>query len=255
LRFGPFGKAEPFRKSARRSRRQWLRYNHGWQLIRVRLLVQLYLSPRKTLPVANSLSFDMSRAVVLSMDLQAAIVSIHTKGQGDLLTRVASVLEAARDRGLSAIHVQVGFRPGLPEISSRNSLFSAIKYSVQHQRLFQGSAGAIDPAVVPQGEDIIITKYRISAFTGTDLDMILRAREIGTLILFGIATSGVVLSRLLHAVDADYRVIVVKDCCADLDPEVHGCLVEKIFRRLATVLSADQLIDAMGESTAGPPLH
>jgi nicotinamidase-related amidase len=205
--------------------------------------------------VANSFSFDISRAAVLSMDLQAAIVSIYTKGQGDLLTRVASVLKKARDQGLRVIHVQVGFRPGLPEISSRNSLFSAIKNSVQHQQLFQGSGGAIHAAVAPQGEDIIITKHRISAFTGTDLDMILRAREIETLILFGIATSGVVLSTLLHAVDADYRVIVVKDCCADLDPEVHGCLVEKIFPRLATVLSAGQLIEAMGESTAGPPLH
>jgi nicotinamidase-related amidase len=205
--------------------------------------------------VARPFSFEISRAAVLSMDLQAAIVSIYTKGQGDLLTRVASVLKKARDQGLSVIHVQVGFRPGLPEISSRNSLFSAIKNSVQHQQLFQGSGGAIHAAVAPQGEDIIITKHRISAFTGTDLDMILRAREIETLILFGIATSGVVLSTLLHAVDADYRVIVVKDCCADLDPEVHGCLVEKIFPRLATVLSAGQLTEAMGESTAGPPLH
>jgi len=41
-------------------------------------------------------------------------------------------------------------------------------------------------------------------------------------------------------------VIVVKDCCADLDPEIHACLVDKVFPRLARVLSADELIDAMG---------
>ena len=75
--------------------------------------------------------------------------------------------------------------------------------------------------------------------------MILRAREIETLILFGIATSGVVLSTLLHASDADYRLIVVKDCCTDLDPEVHSCLMEKVFPRLATVLSAGELIKAL----------
>jgi len=45
--------------------------------------------------VANSLSFDISRAAVLSMNLQAAIVSVYTKGQGDLLTRVAGVLKEA----------------------------------------------------------------------------------------------------------------------------------------------------------------
>jgi len=52
--------------------------------------------------------------------------------------------------------------------------------------------------------------------------MILRAKEIDTLVLFGIATSGVVLSTLLDASDADYRLIVVKDCCLDNDADVHA---------------------------------
>lgn len=196
--------------------------------------------------MAKPFSFDTARTAVLSMDLQTGIVSVYAKGQADFLTRVANVLKKARDLGLTIIHVQVGFRPGLPEISSRNPLFTAIKNSAQRQQLFQGPAGAIHPTVAPQGEDIVVTKHRISAYAGTDLDMILRARGIETLILFGIATSGVVLSTLLHASDADYGVIVVKDCCADRDPEVHACLVEKVFPRLARVLSADELIDAMG---------
>jgi len=74
----------------------------------------------------------------------------------------------------------------------------------------------------------------------------LRAKEIETLILFGIATSGVVLATLLDAVDADYRLIVVKDCCTDADPEVHRCLADKVFPRLASVVTAGEVIDAMG---------
>jgi hypothetical protein len=45
------------------------------------------------------------------------------------------------------IHVQVGFRPNLPEVSTRNLLFAAIKSSPQHQCLFQGAAGATHAAV------------------------------------------------------------------------------------------------------------
>ncbi len=75
--------------------------------------------------------------------------------------------------------------------------------------------------------------------------MILRAKEIDTLILFGIATSGVVLSTLLEASDADYRVLVVKDCCIDTDLHLHACLIEKLFPRRATMLSADELRDAL----------
>ena len=62
------------------------------------------------------------------MDLQAAIVSIYTKGQGDLPTRVASVLKKARDRGLSVIHVRVGFRPGMPEIMESQASQRALDF-------------------------------------------------------------------------------------------------------------------------------
>ena len=191
---------------------------------------------------------EVTRTALLSMDLQSAIVAHYTKGQEDFLPRVAGVLKAARDRKILTIHVQVGFRPGLPEISSRNQIFGAIKDSSQWQQVFQGDAGAIHPAVAPQPGEIVVTKHRISAFTGTDFDMILRANNIETLVLFGIVTSGVVLATLLQACDADYRVIVVKDCCVDQDAEVHGALVGKVFPRLATILDAAEFADSLRES-------
>ena len=99
--------------------------------------------------------------------------------------------------------------------------------------------------VAPEAHDLVVTKHRVSAFAGTDLDMILRANDIETLILFGISTSGVVLSTVRHAADADYRLIVIKDCCADQDPEVHACLVDKVFPRQSTVVSADSFLNAL----------
>jgi nicotinamidase-related amidase len=193
------------------------------------------------------LSFDPARSAVLSMDLQTAVVAIYAKDQQDpLLARVASVQTRARTLGMRIIHVQVGFRPNLPEASARNLLLGAIKGSPRHQQLFQGSAGAIHPTVAPQGDDILIVKHRVSAFPGTDLEMILRANDIETLVLFGIATSGAVLSTLLDAADADYRLVVIKDCCADLDLELHACLIDKLFPRQATVLSAAEFLDAVG---------
>lgn len=191
------------------------------------------------------LSFDPARSAVLSMDNQAGIVSIYVKEPEDFLKHAASVLERSRSAGMKVIHVQVGFRPKLPEVGPRNPLFSAIKNSAQHQKLFQGALGAIHPALTPQDDDIVITKHRVDAFNGTDLEMILRANDIDTLILFGIATSGVVLSTLLHAADADYRVVVIQDCCADLDTELHACLVEKVFPRQGSVLSAAEYLEAL----------
>ena len=184
---------------------------------------------------------DPARTAVLAMDCQAGLVAVYAKPQEEFIARASRVLGAARHAGFQVIHVQVGFRPGLPEVSGRNKLFAAIKSSPEHQKFFEGASGAIHPALGPEPGDIVVTKHRISAFRGTDLEVILRARDIDTLVLFGIATSGVVLSTLLDAGDADYRVIVVSDCCADLDAELHKALLERLFPRRAEVVTGGEL--------------
>jgi nicotinamidase-related amidase len=185
-------------------------------------------------------TIDPVHSAMLSMDLQAGVVSIYTR-DNDLVTRAAALLQDGREAGLTIVHVKVGFRPGVPEIHSRNMLLGAIKNSPVHQQLFTEPAGLIHSAVSPQAGDLVVTKSRVGAFEGTDLALLLRAREIDTLVLFGIATSGVVLSTALTAADLDYRLFVVKDCCADLDEAVHGCLIEKVFPRCASVVSSDEL--------------
>jgi nicotinamidase-related amidase len=84
---------------------------------------------------------------------------------------------------------------------------------------------------------VVVTKRRVSAFAGSDLDVVLRAQSIGHLVLAGIATSGVVLSTLRQAADLDYQLTVLADGCLDADPEVHRVLLEKVFPRQAEVTS------------------
>jgi nicotinamidase-related amidase len=198
--------------------------------------------------MGNELSFDIARTALLAMDCQTGIVSIYAKPPEEFLERAATVLRAARHSGMTVVHVQVGFRPGLPEVSGRNKLFAAIKSSSQHQKLFEGATGAINPALGPEADDIVVTKHRVSAFAGTDLEMLLRAKDIDTLVLFGIATSGVVLSTLLHACDADYQLVVIADCCADLDAELHGTLLTRLFPQRAAVVTAGEFVQALPAS-------
>jgi nicotinamidase-related amidase len=195
--------------------------------------------------MAADISFDIAHTALVAMDCQAGIVSIYAKPPDEFVERASVVLRAARKAGMPVVHVQVGFRPGLPEVSSRNKLFAAIKSSSQHQQLFQGAAGAIHPALGPESDDIVVTKHRVNAFTGTDLEMLLRAMEVEAIVLFGIATSGVVLSTLLHASDADYKLVVIADCCADLDAELHGMLLNRLFPQRAEVLTAAEFVKAL----------
>jgi len=190
-------------------------------------------------------ALDPARTAVLSMDMQAGIVSIYAASDEGFTQRAAEILSKCRALNMMVIHIQVGFRPGLPEVSPRNAIFNAMRTSERHQRLFQGEMGKIHPALGPEEKDIVITKHRISAFTGTDLDMILRSNDIETLLLFGIATSGVVLATVLAAADADYRIVVVKDCCADQEPDLQNALLGKFFPRLGTVVTSAELLESL----------
>jgi len=193
--------------------------------------------------MTGQLSLDPARTAVLSMDLQAFLIPQFARDAEGLMARVAAVQGHARTLGIRVMHVRMGFRPGLPEINDRNAIFAAVKNNPKHWQAFAGEAGAIHRAGAPVGDEVVITKHRISAFAGTDLEMILRAGGIETLMLLGILTSGVVLASLLDAVDLDFRVAAIHDCCADRNPEVHACLVEKVFPHYATVLSAGEFLD------------
>lgn len=182
-------------------------------------------------------ALDPNRSALLSMDFQNSIVDAYG-GSDQLLERAATVQQKARESGVMVIHVHVGFRPGFPEIDERNPLFGAIKSSPERQKMFEGDGTSFHPTVAPVGDEVVITKRRVNAFTNSDLEMVLRAGHVDTLFLMGIATSGVVLSTLTYAADHDYRIFVIGDCCADRDPELHNALTERYFPNRGTVINS-----------------
>lgn len=187
---------------------------------------------------------EPSSAALLCMDFQTGIIGNFAGGDVDgLLARTAALLDAARQAKMQVGYVKVGFRPGYPEVSPNNQSFGAIRSSGR----FEGDAPGteIHPRVAPREGEFVVTKHRVGAFHGTDLDMILRANGVDTLVLAGVATSGVVLSTVRYAADADYRVIVAADCCGDGDPEVHRVLTEKVFPRQARVTTGQAIIAAL----------
>lgn len=84
----------------------------------------------------------------------------------------------------------------------------------------------------------MITKRRGSASAGTDLEAIC-GRGINEIALAGLATSGVVLHTLIDAADRDYAVTVLRDGCADPEPDLHDFLLDRVFSgRGASVLDS-----------------
>lgn len=178
------------------------------------------------------------------MDVQPGIVEALGSESEAYLSRVQSVVDAARKKRIKVIFVVVRFRKGYPEVSASNKSFSAIKERYSKTPLDE-EAETTQPVIKPIGDELVIAKKRVSAFAGSDLDMILRAQNIKKIILCGIATSGVVLSTIRYAADMDFELCVLADCCADSDPEVNKVLIEKVFPRQAEVVPIQYWIDSL----------
>lgn len=175
---------------------------------------------------------ENNKTVLLVMDMQSSILSTLPNSD-QLISNVAQAIAKARKHNIPVIYVVVGFRHGLPEISMNNKSFSAIRERMAGVDVQQWMK--IHPEIAPQQHDIVVTKRRVSAFSGSDLEVVLRGQNASHLVLTGIATSGVVLSTFCEASDKDFQLTVIEDCCADRDEEVHRVLTTKVFPRQAEV--------------------
>ena len=159
------------------------------------------------------------------------------------LERAKEVLDAARTAGIFVGYCISHFRPGYPEVSDRDANRAARRDS--GEVLPTDPAALIHHAVKPQEGEPVIAKHRTSAFSGSSFDMVLRSKNVETLILMGHSTSGVILSTVRLAADLDYHLIVVEDGCADRDEEVHDVLMRKVFPRQGTVVSSGEMVEAL----------
>src|SRR5918996_2690375 len=191
-----------------------------------------------------ALALDCQHTALLIADFYAATMgTIPHAVDRQVVEKTQRLQGAARDAGLFVCYCATVFRPGYVEISERNKTFRERKHSGQPP--IADPLQLIHPAVLPAAGEVVVGKHRVNALYGTALDLILRANSVDTLIILGYATSGVVLSTVRYAADSDYHLVVVEDCCADQDQEVHDFLTQRIFPRQAEVVSAASVIEAL----------
>jgi nicotinamidase-related amidase len=133
-----------------------------------------------------------------------------------LLPNVKSLLETARKAGVFVVYIKdtllknrISDSPGYIRrymISRKLDHPSQITMTV-----VEGSWGQQFPdEIAPLENEVIVRKYRSSAFYGTPLDMLLRNNNTKTLVIVGLATEGCVASTCRDAGN-EYFVVVIKD--------------------------------------------
>jgi nicotinamidase-related amidase len=183
-----------------------------------------------------------SSTVLLIMDYQQALVE---RIADDALVAAANrAIDAAHKKGIPVIFVRIAFRPGFPEAAASNGIFGGISKAGESMHQDSPTTQIFD-GLNRLDSDPVVLKRRVSAFSGSDLDALLRAAKAEHLVLAGIATGGVVLSTLRQAADLDFVMTVLNDACADSDAELHQVLNEKVFPRMAAVTSTDEWIASL----------
>lgn len=133
-----------------------------------------------------------------------------------IIEKINALTAWGRKKGHLVIHVRVGFHPHYRDTSTRSPLFKNAK---NHQALLLTEwGGQFCDQLQVEINDVQVIKHRVSAFYGTDLDLILRANSIESLILTGVSTSNAVELTAREAHDRDYEVILIEDateCASD----------------------------------------
>jgi ureidoacrylate peracid hydrolase len=145
-----------------------------------------------------------------------------------MVPRLARLIDGARAAGVPVFHIQMTVLPGRISDSPAQIRFNL--------RLHLGSDGVVEPLdytpdgsegqqiipeLAPRDGDVVIKKYRSSAFWGTNLDLLLRANGIKTCVVSGCTTEGCVESTARDAMFGDYYVVIPEDCVASDDRAQH----------------------------------
>lgn len=193
------------------------------------------------------LQLDTSKTVLLSMDYHNVVVAMSRAGSRGAIEKSAAALQGARSAGLTVLHVAVHRRPGFN--SPRNKFVSQMMGRPMPEGMTREQAMGYAPGTEPQGEEQVVHKPRIGAFYGSDLSALLGAKDIDTLVMMGMVTEFVVASTVREAVDRDYRVFVLEDCCAGFSDEAHDTSM-KLMDPLCYVVSSADFLESIGQKVS-----
>jgi nicotinamidase-related amidase len=196
------------------------------------------------------LQIDPARAALLLLDYQN--YNVHPEGYwaravpgsaeraAPAVARTAEVLAAARRTTITVIHVQNAWREGHPDVNPYTPWQADAKAA---GRSTEGTWGIeFVEALAPVESELVVRKRAVSGFAGTELDRLLRVRDISTLVIAGVVTNFAAEGTARDASDRGYRVIVLADCCESVTEEMHQFSITQILPAMAEVVNAADFI-------------
>lgn len=105
-----------------------------------------------------------------------------------------------------------------------------------------GTWGSEFYGIKPQEGDVVITKYRYSAFAGTCLELVLHSLQRDSLLFAGLTTCVCVDSSLRDGLMRDFHVALLADGCAEISREKHQYTLELVQNFFGPVVSSGEVL-------------
>jgi ureidoacrylate peracid hydrolase len=175
----------------------------------------------------------------------------NTKPLQAIEANLIRLADAARQVGTLVVWVRNAY-------TTKNNLYLSPVYIEQALRRFGGrsvTTPLCEPGswgqdfygrVQPQPDEAIVTKHRFNAFVGTDLEVILRAKSIQTVLICGVTTNICVESTARHAFFVDYYVVVPTDAVANWEKPAHDAALANINFGFGQLTTVDEVLSIWG---------
>ena len=149
------------------------------------------------------------------------------------------ILKACRKKGYDIIHVKLGAQTSDPRHTAK------INRKADFIVPMDAEKGRFFDEVKPQKGELVFPKTNGGAFTGTNLDFVLRNMDIESIILTGFLTDQCVLATALCGADIGYDVLLVDDACAGTTKENHEAVIRLAKDVFLKVKSTSELLKAL----------
>lgn len=192
----------------------------------------------------------VSRSALLYIDFQVALCEEGEYArlpalaaqvrERDVISKAATVLDAARAAGLYIVHVRLAFEPSYEVRSNRTPRWDA--YPTERAMLADSPGAQFVSALTPLETEPVVVKGCVDPFIGTSLTEMLIGNGIRTIAIAGVATNLAVESAVRHAGDSGFDVTVIEDLCASFSPAAHDFSVGTILPMFSKVISGDEYL-------------
>lgn len=157
------------------------------------------------------------RTAVIVVDMQKVFCepdgALYVPNTAKIIQPIQALVDAARGANVPVIYLRHIVRGDGSDTGRMRDLYPNVDEILARS---EPNVEVID-ALVPQPGDVIIDKLFYSGFHGTDLDTVLRARDVDTIIVCGTVTNVCCETTIRDGVHREYKVIALSDANAAMD--------------------------------------